>query len=58
MKKTCPSCGSTLDRLTDPDGYMMVPSAELQGRGWCTGRVVLVKQLRVIYTCPKCEHCE
>jgi hypothetical protein len=56
-EKTCPECGSTLDRLTGPDGYMMMPSAEMQNRG-CTGRVILVKQMRVIYTCPKCEHCE
>lgn len=55
--KTCPACGTTLNKLTGQDGHVAVPSMELRHRAG-TGRVVLVKQLQTIHTCPKCDHCE
>ena len=55
--KTCPDCGTTLNKLTGRDGHVAVPCAEFVNRG-ATGRIVLVAQLQVIHTCPKCDHCE
>ncbi len=46
--KTCPACGSTLNKLTGKDGHQVVPVIDGSER----------KVLATIWTCPTCEHCE
>lgn len=56
-QKTCPACGTTLNKLTGQDGYTVRPVVEVSG-GTITGRILEAKQLATIYTCPACDHCE
>ena len=55
--KTCPECGSTLNKLTGQDGHTVRPVVEVIG-GTITGRILERRQLATIWTCPTCEHCE
>lgn len=49
--KTCPQCGSKLQKLSGPEGYAVEPVVSCHG-----GPVFERKKLSVIYACPRCEH--
>lgn len=54
MTRTCPLCGTTLNRLEGRDGWAVEPTVDTTTRR----RVIERRVLAVVYTCPHCEHCE